>query len=318
MLDNQTKNLVDLVIFKQKKKLDREMIALAQNNRVLYYSGLLSHNEEIILSGDDWITKLRRTIKFVQKVLGSSVEYSITRTYKYTHYITFDIDLFSPKKDFKKATEEFRKNGCQILSHDNSLGGRLPGRQVNVKKDGLLTIDFHNNFTWQKRTFLDPELLEKDHRFENIEGVKTKIPSAEVEFLLCVSDVAHERFNFTLLDLIWIEGSCKEIKDWDLIFDQIKKHGWWWTFSLVAKRINGLSQDIYQKELIPKVGKVSQVYSLPYFIPAWICWISYLENFLKTHHISFVSFAYMNYCKLKYYMSGKKRMPYYENWYIQK
>ncbi len=316
MLDKRTKIFVDIVIKKKKVRLNKSLIALAQNNRVLFYVANIAGQTDVIEVGETWIEKLKKTIDFIQKNLGRSFEYSITRTYKYVPFVTFDVDLFSPESDFKKVVKRFKELGCKILSHDGSLGGRIAGAQVNVKKKSLLTIDYHQNFTWQKRKFLDIELL-KDYRMKNIAGINSKVPSAEVEFLLCMADIGHERYNVTLLDLVWLKGLSEEIKDWDLIFDQTRKYGWHRTFRLVASRINGMSLDVYNKVLIPDIKAKMQGYSLPYFVPLWICWISYLENILANGQLPFTSFAYLHYCRLRYYLSGRKRMPYYDDWFIQ-
>lgn len=314
MLDSKSLELAKQIVNPNQRKIDNNMLKLAINNRVLYYLSTTKKLSDIVLEGDKWIDRLRETIKLTDKVLGVKIKYLITRTYKYIPYVTFDIDLFINSEDFNKTIALFKEDGCQISSHDGSLGGRIPGKQKNIKKDNLLTIDLHRDFTWQKRRFLDIELLFSETRKRDISGVKCTIPSAEVEFLLCMSDITHERFNITLLDIIWIEGLSKEIKDWNLIFNQVSKYGWRIVFNETSKIINAMTKEIYDKIVIPDVGVSNINTSLPMFLPIHICWMSYIENLMKNKQFPLTSFAYMHYTRFRYFLSNKNKMPYYDDW----
>jgi hypothetical protein len=312
-----TDMLVDILIRGRAiNRITPGMEQIAENNRVLLTLGQKANNLEIIEEGNVWLEKLKKTLIFCNQVLGDEFNWLVTRTFKYSPYVTFDVDVFIPENEFRKAVDKLKKNGCQIKSHDNSLGGRFSGAQVNVIKDGLLTIDLHNDFTWQKRKFLDPKFVIVNSRFQIITGVKVKIPSPEVEFILCMADITHERFNVTLLDLIWIHGLSKEIKKWEDIFQQIKLYKWNRVFTYTAAKINIMLESIYNKQLIPiNVSSSKFEYNLPYFLPLKLCWLSYIENFLSSGRFPAVSFAYMHYCKIRYYISGQKQMPYYDKWY---
>ncbi|MDO8638510.1 MAG: nucleotidyltransferase family protein [Candidatus Daviesbacteria bacterium] len=307
-----TKKLLNIVKGEIQDRVSSDLEQAAVNNRILYT--LATNDNDLLAQGDIWLTKLSDTLIFCNEVL-KDFSFLVTRTFKYIPYVTFDVDVYIPKSEFKKVIKVFKDNGCNVGSHDNSLGGRIPGSQINIFKKGLLTIDLHNDFTWQKRKFLDLDFVSLNYREENIAGVNVRIPSPEVELILCVADITHERFNITLLDLIWLRGLSKEIKKWDLVNKQIKIFKWERTFNVVAKIINGMSVDLYGESFIRGVKSLENKYSLPYFLPLQLCWLSYLENVLANKKFPFISFAYMHYCKFRYYLSGKKKMPYYDNWY---
>ena len=309
LMNIQNKLIINAVIKKKflGNKIDYSTILAAEQNRVLF--AFSKHSSLVDIS-----KKLEDTLFFIEEVL-KNVPHLTTRTYKYIHYVTFDVDLFVNDKDYSKVIKLFKAVGCQIVSHDSSFGGRLPNMQKNVLKNGLLTIDLHRDFTWQKRRFLDVNLMFKNTRKRKIAGVIVEIPSPEVEFLLCMADIGHERFNFTQLDLIWLKGLSKEIKDWNLIINSVEKYGWFRTFSYLCKLINGSSCQVYKEEIIPGFGQLKGQLNLPYFLPLRICWLSYLENLIHNKRFSVTSLAYMHYMKLRYYLSGKKRMPYYNSWY---
>lgn len=308
----KTKELINIILNQKAINGTDSLIQLAENNRVLLTLAKRVGNKKILNLGNFWIKKLNSTLIFCKKVLGRDINWLVTRTFKYIPYVTFDVDIYIPQDEFKKAIEKFENSGCGIKSHDNSLGGRIPGAQVNVFKEGLLTIDLHKNFTWQKREFIDTSLLFQKKRSKYIAGLKVDIPSPEVELLLCLSDIGHERFNITLLDLIWLKGLSIEIKDWQIIFQQPQKYGWNRVFKHLSRMINGMAIDIYGKEIIPRVGNKKGEYELPYFLPLYVCWLSFIENILHRKNFPIIPFLYMHYCRARYYLSGKKKMPFYE------
>lgn len=315
MLNKNSLDLIKCFFYKEKVRDPKQILIEAEKNRLLLPIAKNLGLTDIIKEGQIWIEKLGNTNKFIEQTLGPKISYLITRTYKYVEYVTFDVDLFVSSSAFSETIKLFQKAGCQIESHDFSLGGRIAGAQVNVRKENLLTIDLHRDFTWQKRKFLDTNLLFNNTRSKKTNGIIVNIPSAEVEFLLCLADIGHERFNITLLDLIWLEGLSKEISNWQYFFDQPKKYGWNKVFLAICRIINGLSIEVYGKQIIPEVGFNQKAKQLPYFLPIDICWLSYLENIVNNHMLPITSFAYMHYCRLRYYLSSNKRMPYYDEWY---
>jgi len=315
MIDKRTKIFLDYYFGSEKTKVSQNIIDGAQKNRVLYDFSKKYELEEINDLGEEWILKLSNTLKIINKTLDKKLFYLVTRTYKYVEYITFDVDLYVKSSDFEKTIEIFKKNDFKSFSHDNSLGGRIINYQKNLIKDNLLTIDLHKNFTWQKRFFFDIELIHQNIRIREIAGVKVAIPSAEIEFMLCMADISHERFNITLLDIIWLMNLSKEITGWNGMYSQAKKHGWEKTYIHLSKIINAFTEEVYGKKIIPGMESVKSNYSLPYFLPLRLCYKSYWENFIHTKNFPLTSFAYMHYCKIRYYLSNKKKMPYYDNWY---
>src|SRR3989344_1779776 len=302
-----------IIIGKNKLPQRREkLLTWAENNRVLYSLGQDPSMKSIRFQGREWIKKLGSTLAEIKITLGAK-EYLVTRTYKYIDYVTFDVDLFVGNQHFNRVVDKFEARGFSIESHDNSLGGRLPGMQVNIKKAGLLTIDLHQDFTWQKRQFLEPKSVMRNPKERKIAGISVLTPSPEVELLLCIADIAHERFSITLLDLIWLKGLSKEIRDWNFVFNQAKKYKWLNVFKKVSSIVNQIALDIYGQTIVGNVSPKKGFYQLPYFLSLPTCWMIYINTLLGYSHFPVVSFLYMHYNQFKYLI--KNQMPYYSPWF---
>lgn len=314
MIDNKSKLLAKCILNGKKPDIDMaDLVDWAENNRVLYTVALQNREMgQIRFIGKDWIDKLNKTLAEIKEVLTDK-EYVVTRTYKYIEYVTFDVDVFVDGSNFKNVIRKFKNKGFRIESHDSSLGGRLPGMQVNVKKEGLLTIDLHQDFTWQKRRFLDSKQVMKHSIKRSIAGQTVFTPSPEIELLLCIADIAHERFNITLLDLIWLEGLSKEITEWELVFEQIKEYKWENIFKKTSSIINQISLDIYGKIIIGGVNAKNGNYRLPFFLSISTCWAIYFNTLVGSRRFPLTSFLYMHYNQLKFMITNK--MPYYSPWH---
>lgn len=315
MIDHKSKVLSDYILA-GKKIPDNVLVGLipwAENNRMLYKVAEQNHElKNMKTIGNEWLEKLANTLLEIKQTLTQD-EYVVTRTYKYVDYVTFDVDLFVDGNSFQEVVKKFKTRGFNIESHDASLGGRLPGMQVNIKKQGLLTIDLHQDFTWQKRQFLDPKLVMKDSVKRDIAGKIVLAPRPEIELLLCIADIAHERFNITLLDLIWLEGLSKEIKDWDFVLGQTREYKWENIFKKVSSIINQMSLDIYGHTIIYNIQPKKGNYKLPYFLDLFTCWGIYQNTMFGYFRFPFTSFLYMHYNQLRYYITNQ--MPYYSPWY---
>ena len=246
MIDQNTRLFSQYILY-GKNKLPRnraKLLTWVENNRVLYTLGQDPSMKSIKTQGREWIKKLADTLTEIKLTLDEK-EYLVTRTFKFIDFVTFDVDLFVGSNNFNKVVNKFKSKGFRIESHDNSLGGRLPGMQVNIRKDDLLTIDLHQDFTWQKRQFLEPKSVMRNPKERKIAGISVLTPSPEVELLLCIADIAHERFSITLLDLIWLKGLSKEIRDWNFVFNQAKKYKWLNVFKKVSSIFNQISLGKY-------------------------------------------------------------------------
>ena len=313
MIDIRSKQLSEYILSDEKFDTNQlDLISWAENNRVLYTVATKSHLKSIKSIGGEWIKKLSKTLAEIKITLAKD-EYIVTRTYKYIEYVTFDVDLFIESKNFKKTVDKFKSRGFKVESHDSSLGGRLPGMQVNIRKEGLLTIDLHQDFTWQKRKFLDSRLVMQNPVRKVIAGQVTFVPRPEIELLLCIADIAHERFNITLLDLIWLKGLSKEIDDWEFVMEQARKYKWLNVFKKISAIINQMSLDIYGEVIIADVAPKKGNYKLPYFLDLATCWGIYLNTLLGYRRFPLISFMYMHYNRIKFLLMNK--MPYYSPWH---
>lgn len=314
MIDYNSRQLSTYILSGKKPSIPiAALISWAENNRVLYTVATRnSELKEVLSIGKEWLEKLSKTLDEIKNILGDG-KYLITRTYKYIDYVTFDVDLFIEDSDFKNVIKKFKARGFKIESHDSSLGGRIPGMQMNIKREGLLTIDLHQDFTWQKRRFLDSKQIMKHPIKRSIAGQTVLTPSPEIELLLCIADIAHERFNITLLDLIWLEGLSKEIANWEFVFDQVKKYKWSSVFKKTSAIINQLSLDIYGKTIISEIPPKKGSYKLPYFLSLPMCWEIYINTLFGYWRFPLTSFLYMHYNQVKFLVLNK--MPYYSPWH---
>lgn len=314
----EEKNLKEAlaIIFKEEQgELSMEQAVRASNNRVLYVTALSSRGilaRQITEEGEKWLEKLRRTLLFIEQILEKEVRYLIVKTYKFFPYITYDVDVYVDKNTFQKTITLFVNNGATATPHDGSLGGRIEGAQINIHKPNLLQIDLHCDFTWQKRKYLDLSLLNNSVK-RTVAGVEVQTPIPEVEILLCFAETSHEKFFITLADLILVKNLSKEVKSWNIIYDQVRNFGWYVTFSKIAQVFNGYTEVIFGHQLVPtiKAAKIKE-HNLPYLLPIFNCWYSYLQNLLTQKKFPLVSFMYFHYTRLMHLLDGQ--MPYYSHW----
>lgn len=277
---------------------EKNFLKQASNNRVLYYY-LKNINKKgakkILRNGEKRINKLKKTLVFINKIFKKNkLKFLVVKTYKFISYVTFDVDLLVKPKDFEKTKQVLRKNGCKIEKHP----GKQTFKQANCRKKGFLNIDLHTGFSWQGVTYLDDKLLWKNPQKVRMQGVLTNIPNATVEFLLNAAHVLSERRFITILDYLFFVQSLKKT-NLKLMLSQTKKHYW----------------DTSFKRLLRIIKQLSYNSKFPYFLPTSFVINIFWERFRKTGYFPKFDFAYYFFTMLRYYLSGKKRMPFYRDWY---
>lgn len=172
-----------------------------------------------------------------------------------------DLDILVMKNDFEMVISSLQKIGYRKYSHDYALGGRVPGAQINLLKQGRIKIDLHKDFTWRAHRYIDLELVWKNKTLVN-------------EFLVFIS-VLFEKTYFDKEDYKHVWKYKTEIFNNRIFQDQAKKHKWYKTFTAFKK---------WQPEDI----------ILPVFIPIRIVAVSFFEKF----HL--ISFLYYIFFKIRY------------------
>jgi len=224
--------------------------------------------------------------------------------------------------------EIFESAGNRTWGHE-SLGGRLDNTQLNCIKKGIINIDMHTQFTWQKKEYLDQELLWSNPRTQKEEGVEILLPPLEVEFLVNAAEVLFERFYLNMLIFLFMKEACLEGMDWHLILGQVEKYGWEKAFSGLMRRVEFFSRKFYGSQtadrlfpeevreyFLQKAGgvKLPGKVVLPCFFPRRDVMKLFYERALHGE-LDKTCFAYYWYITGRYFLTRRKRFPYYQDWY---
>ncbi len=314
-----------------------KLLKHASHNRMLYFLVTkLSLNpadnakqrlkNAVVEKGDLELKKLQNTLCFCKEVLsGSKIKFLVVRTDKFIPFITYDVDLYVEGHYFKSTQEAFRKNGCRIFSHDHSLGGRKPNCQVNIRRENLLQIDLHENFTWMKTYHIDPTILKESVTSKKIAGIECPVPSAEVEFILNLSSVIYEKFYITLLDFYCLRQALLLAHDLSIIKKQIDRFGWRNAFLYAIGLITIINKVVFPEGENPflrfeelfdrKLKADTGIRTLPYFFPTCKVLGIFGEKLTKKMHFAPTALAYYFFTKTRYYGTGRGRIPYYDHWF---
>lgn len=314
-----------------------KLLKHASHNRILYFlitklclnpadHAKRKLKSAIIEKTDLELRKLQNTLRFCRKVLcGSKINFLVVRTDKFIPYITYDVDLYVEKSYFKAVQEVFIKNGCTVFSHDHSLGGRKPNCQINIRREDLLQIDLHKNFTWMKTYHIDPTVLKKGVTSKKIAGVECPVPCAEVEFILNLSSVIYEKFYITLLDFYCLRQALLSAHDLSIIKKQVDQFCWKKSFFYVVMFLAGINKIVFPdgenpflrfEDLFDRKFKANiNIKTLPYFFPIYRVLGIFGEKLIKKMNFSFVALAYYFFTRARYYLTLKERIPYYDHWY---
>lgn len=314
-----------------------KLLKHASHNRILYFLIIklsldpADHAKQrmknaIIEKGDLELRKLQNTLCFCKEVLsGSKINFLVVRTDKFIPYITYDVDLYVEELYFKATQEVFRKNGCKVFSHNHSLGGRKPNCQVNIRREDLLQIDLHKNFTWMKTYHIDPTILKKGIASRRIAGVECPVPSAEVEFMLNLSNVVYEKFYMTLLDFYCLRQALLLAPDLSIIKRQVDQFCWRKAFFCAVDLASTINKIIFLHSKNPflqfenlfgrKVRDNINIETLPYFFSTYEVLEIFGEDLMEKMNFSSVALPYYLFTRARYYLTLKERIPYYDHWY---
>lgn len=287
-----------------------EVLNYLSNNRILFFmfklkkvNGDLSY---LLKLGEKQIERLKKTLLFLNKKIYPQCPVLVVRTNKFIPYVTYDVDLLVKENDFEKLKKLLRDFNWQFSSHDHSLGGRIPGAQINAQKPRFLNLDIHQDFTWQRSTYVDKKIPWRNIQEVEIAGVSCKTPSLEVEFLLNCADIIFEKFYLTLLDFFYLKTILrKKDLDWSLIEEQTKKFGWNRAFDQLINMVKKIDKDlVLGKKLI-----------FPYLFPQRNVLSIFWEKYKERRTFDITCFLYYWFCLSRYLFGGKKTLAYYRHWF---
>ncbi len=205
---------------------------------------------------------LTKTLQEVEKIAKTEkFQFRITRFDEFLSKKTLlevsDLDILVKNKDFDKVVSAFKKNGYISFSHDQALGGRVKGAQINLVKKDRIKIDLHKDFTWRAKKYLDLDLIWNKKELAD-------------QFLVFINII----FEKTYMDkedsnYIWKHKekifSSKEFRK------QAVNYKWQRTFD-------------YFNSWQPSIDK------FPVFLPLHIVLMSYLEKFNLTSFMYYIFF----------------------------
>lgn len=294
---------VDKVWLKFLKKLSHNRVLYSYSKKVLAQGPKLDKEKKqdlrkIVREGERRMKQFEKTVKFLNKNLkAKGIPYLVVKTFKYIDYVTFDVDVLVPYEKFYEAQELLEKGGCRILPHPRKQGLH----QRNCVKKGLLNIDLHRNFYWLGIEHVDLNFVWKKPRRRKINGVMCSCPSLEVDFLLHNKQLAYERYYVTLLDYLAVTEGRVDM-DFSKIRRQVKKYRWEYSYYVLMHVLDEIENSL-------------DSVSLPYMYPLKNVFEQLLEVLMHNRKVLFADFGYYCFTFMRYFLSGKRRMPYYDHWF---
>ena len=318
-----------------------DLLEQAAQNRLLYATShailrldplpvsLRPALQRVVDSGEAWQARLKATLQFVVGTFQNhGIAALIVRTAQAVPYVTFDVDVLVRPSDFQKAVAVLQEQGATITSHDTSLGGRRRGAQVNVRKNGLLTIDLHQDFTWQHRSYMDEEYVWKAPSISEIQGVMVPTPRPEAALLIALAHLACESFYLTLNDLLQLRPFLARIEDPASMATQVARHGWTQGYGRIVRLWDTLSRSVlpWSESTLPahRLQMPPSAVESNASCPAWLPWgdvtAVFLEPLWHRRAIDVTALAYAGYCRIRQCVPrsnqrGARRWPYYDNWF---
>lgn len=295
LLDGGDLDIDDVDLFKF-------MVFLAQNRLlywfVLHYETHFDGKVRELLSHIATKGKLRsrefdKTVGLINAIsVRHDLKYAITKKKRDYPYISCDVDLLVSSQQYEDWIDAFRNEGFSIGGHGLLF---VENHQQNIlRKDLFYKIDITTQFDWQGSHYFDTEFLwdncnDKDHEL-----------SAEAEFLVNLGAIAFKRMSLSLIDCLYLgnvlrNGNLKL----HVIEDQASKYGWEKSYRKVVNFI--LSADPNRHDF-------------PRLFPSDI----YLEIFYEKLMHGKLSLNYILYfvlARLRYYILGKKHVPFHVYWY---
>lgn len=208
----------------------------------------------------------------------------VTRFDRTGKVIPDDIDLLVPNKDYQKMIEVCKNFGYNTSSHDEALGGRTKGMQINLVRPLRVKIDLHRDFTWRKSRYFDLDLVWESSENMNMDRAKIEFPRVDVDAFIVMINILFEKTYINKADLVYLSRSKEEIfsdKNFEL---QARKYHWDRTFSLFKHLVNDIKTPA----------------AFPVFLPVSLVLHSYLEKFLGEHKIDVISFLYYFFFRIRY------------------
>ena len=259
--------------FPEKIDWDR-FIKLASVNKFLYYpTKKLLEDRRLTLEPEVYqriaelnrleearLATLHRTLELVNNAMGDE-PYLLSKTYRVFPYATHDVDLIV--RDLDKAKALFEKSGREVPPS-------VYPRSLEIQEEGLLDIEFWERVTTPgPMVFMDDSLLWEGSRDMVVQGVKTRIPSVEVDILTFLVDMGFRLYELLAGDMLHLYKVAPRA-DWELMAGQARNHNWLEQFHNEVAVLNSFHRRLYHEpspmeKYFPTVARVDL--TLPYVTP---------------------------------------------------
>lgn len=228
------------------------------------------------------MNKTQLTLADLDKVCKkTNYTYILTRYWNSLGKDPDDLDIYVKKQYFSVYVKKLTELGYVSSSHDQALGGRVPGAQLNLIRKDRIKIDLHNDFTWRVDRYLDLKLIESQEQ------------KRAVDAFLVLINIVFEKTYITDEEYELFYKNKDLIYDNDVFQSQSKKYKWDFTYYLFKRWVN--NKKLYKK-------------NIPIFIPIYIVIVSYIEALTRKKKFHVISFAYYFYFMTRYFIT--KQLPY--------
>src|SRR3989344_8451859 len=136
---------------------------------------------------------LKLTIKYITQASNKISPLVLTRYAPHSKTAPNDLDVLTKKSAFRQIVNFFTDIGYHTKSHDNALGGRIKGAQLNIIKQDRIKIDLHKDFTWRKKRYFDLKLVWSNLVKKEIVGNQILTPKTELDAFIVLVNVIFEK-----------------------------------------------------------------------------------------------------------------------------
>jgi hypothetical protein len=322
----------DYQMFEQnRKKINwRKLLEKASFNRLLYQfvSNMLEQKEieipavvmaklqEILGEGKSRVDRLGKTLRFIDGTLGKEgIDFLIVKTFKLRPFVTNDVDVLLKKRDLERAFCAFSKNEATVDYFSAK-------RQWDVKKDGLLNIDTHIGFHWQRSKFIDDDLFWENLREIKEGGVTYYTPNLEADIAAVILNLIYESSHIPLLDYLYIRDNAERL-EWSVIRGMAVRYNWIGAYETFVGIFESLSDAFYHangetKRPFPSAVRKVRVkapVSMPYIFSIRQGLSIFIERIVKAKYFPWHDIAYFVFAKTRWLLTRGRRIPMYYHWF---
>ncbi len=296
----------------------KQLLKIANSNRVLFalsrkirehdYLGLRKEESAIVDAicdvGEHIMNQYASGLKKIKdKFYEKNISFLIVKTDRKVDYVLSDVDLLVRKEDFERALEILRLEATSNNRDDKKA-------RWHYRLNNRVEIDIHKEGTdWYSDDFINMHSLWEYKEERQFMGNVYSFPSAENEWIFNALNIAYEKYALTLLDWLYFR-KCQGINR-DRVNQISQEHGWGTGLRIFDKYFNRVEGAIVKEVAGDRIS-----------LPIMFSFIDFLKIFsnrlfcpYKNHRISSFFFLYFIFCKIRFYITGGRRLSYAGEWF---